>query len=460
VHVPRAESVSTSARESRCAPPTQIAVRYVPIAALRPAPYNPRVMPDDEMAALVESIRNFGLVDPILVRCGDLLVVGGHQRLEAAKRLGLVEVPIVELDLTDEQAKALNVALNKIGGTWDDVKLAEILASLPQDLQALTGFDDTEMRRVAHDAEAALRALSGDKDPDAAPAPPDEAVTRPGDLWVLGEHRLLCGDAGDTVALDRLLAGAPIHLVNTDPPYNVKVEPRSNNAIAAGLSSFQASGVMHHQGLDLARHPEKAEATHRKLRPRDRPLENDFLDDDEFEKRLRAWFSNMARVLVAGRSFFIWGGYSNFGNYPPALRESGLYFSQAIVWDKEWPVLTRKDFMGAFEVAYYGWKEGAAHQFLGPPNVADLWHVKKVSPQAMQHLTEKPVELALRAIEYSSVPGENVLDLFGGSGSTLIACEQSKRRAFLMEIDPLYCDVIVRRYEAFSGKQAIRGTSS
>jgi DNA modification methylase len=171
---------------------------------------------------------------------------------------------------------------------------------------------------------------------------------------------------------------------------------------------------------------------------------------------LRAWFGNIARVLEPGRSFYIFGGYANLGNYPPALKECGLYFSQGIVWDKMHPVLTRKDFMGAFELAFYGWKEGAAHSFFGPNNATDLWHIKKVNPQQMSHLTEKPVELAVRAMQYSSRPDEHVLDLFGGSGSTLIAAEQTVRRAFLMEIDPLYVDVIVQRYEAFSGQKAER----
>ena len=149
------------------------------------------------------------------------------------------------------------------------------------------------------------------------------------------------------------------------------------------------------------------------------------------------------------------GGYANLGNYPPFLKNHGLYFSQGIVWDKQHPVLTRKDFMGAFELAFYGWKEGAAHRFYGPNNVPDLWHVKKINPQQMQHLTQKPVELAVRALQYSSVPGERVLDLFGGSGSTLIAAQQTGRRAFLMELDPLYADLIVDRYQRFTGTPAV-----
>ena len=161
-------------------------------------------------------------------------------------------------------------------------------------------------------------------------------------------------------------------------------------------------------------------------------------------------------MLQAGRAFYIWGGYANCGNYPPVLRAKELYFSQAIIWDKQHPVLTRKDYMGAHEWCFYVWREGAAHQFFGPANATDLWAVKKVNPQSMIHLTEKPVELAARAMEYSSRKGENVLDLFGGSGSTLIAAQQIGRKAYLMELDPLYCDVIVRRYEQFTGRMAER----
>jgi len=163
-------------------------------------------------------------------------------------------------------------------------------------------------------------------------------------------------------------------------------------------------------------------------------------------------------VLVPGGGFYIWGGYANCGNYPPVLKACGLYFSQAIIWNKLHPVLTRKDLMGAHEWCFYGWKSGAAHRFFGPANATDLWEVKKVNPQSMVHLTEKPVELATRALEYSSRPGEHVLDLFGGSGSTLIGAEQLGRRAFLMEIDPAYCDVIVERWEQFTGKKAERQT--
>ncbi len=159
---------------------------------------------------------------------------------------------------------------------------------------------------------------------------------------------------------------------------------------------------------------------------------------------------------MPGRALYCWAGYSNLGNFPPLLKTYGLYFSQAIIWTKGHPVLTRKDYMGEFELCFYCWREGAAHQFFGPNNITDVWAVQKVNPQSMIHLTQKPVELAVRAIQYSSRPGENVLDLFGGSGSTLIAAEQTGRRAFLMELDPLYADVIVQRWQSFSGRRAER----
>jgi DNA modification methylase len=329
--------------------------------------------------------------------------------------------------------------------TWDEAKLSALLKSIREaesiDLE-VTGFSQADIDQL----------LPLDVPEDEVPEPPDEPVTRPGDLLILGSHRLLCADSSKAEDVDRLLDGAAIHLVNTDPPYNTKTEPRSNNAIKMGLSSF--SGPKHHQKFDVERHPGKAKPTTKKMRARDRPLTNDFLSEEAFEEMLRAWFGNIARVLLPGRLFFVWGGYSNIANYPHALKASGLYFSQQIIWHKMHPVITRKCFMGDHEWCFFGWKEGAAHQFFGPPNVPDVWSVKKINPQSMQHLTEKPVELAVRAIQYGSRPGENVLDLFGGSGSTLIAAEHTGRRAFLMEIDAAYCDVIRQRWENLTGKKA------
>ncbi len=429
-------------------------VEYRPLAEIKTYEKNPRIN-DAAVDAVAESIRRFGFRQPIVVDA-DGVIVCGHTRYRAAMKLGLAEAPVHDAtDLTPEQVRAYRIADNKTAelAEWNlellPIELAELKdAGIDW---SLLGFDVDELAMLLDPG-----VKQGLTDPDDVPEPPDAAVTQPGDLWVLGDHRLLCGDSSNAADVDRLLDGAPIHLVNTDPPYNVRVEPRSNNAIAAGLSSFGAPALTHHQGFDLARRPEIAKPTHEKLRPKDRPLANDFVSDGEFDRLLHAWFGNIARVLGAGRSFYIWGGYANCGNYPPVLKACELYFSQAIIWVKEHPVLTRKDFMGNHEWCFYGWREGAAHVFLGPNNAVDVWPIKKVNPQSMIHLTEKPVELAVRAMQYSSRAGENVLDLFGGSGSTLIAAEQTGRRAYLMELDSLYCDVIVQRWEKFTGRKAER----
>jgi DNA modification methylase len=424
-----------------------------PITSITPYANNPR-QNDSAVDAVAKSLQEFGFRQPIVVDEQGVIVVG-HTRFKAAQKLGFTQVPVhVATDLTPEQIRAYRIADNQTAtlAEWDlDLLPLELLDLQNADFDlSLLGFGTDELNKFLGDDVS-----EGLTDPDEVPAPPDEAITQPGDLWILGNHRLLCGDSSSPTDLDRLLGGALIHLVNTDPPYNVKVEPRSNNAIAAGNSSF-ANPNKHHQKFDLERHPEKSKATHKKMRAKDRPLANDFVTDEAFDKMLLAWFGNASRVLKPGGSFYIWGGYANLGNYPGPLKQAGLYFSQGIVWDKQHPVLTRKDFMGAFEICFYGWKEGAGHKFFGPNNATDLWHIKKVNPQSMVHLTEKPVELAVRAIQYSSRPGENVLDLFGGSGSTLIGCEQTGRKAFLMELDPPYCDVIVERWEKFTGGKAQR----
>jgi len=449
-----------------------------PLSEIKPYPGNPRLN-DDAVDAVAASIREFGFRQPIVVDA-DGVIICGHTRWKAAQKLGLEKVAVhVAKDLTQEQIRAYRIADNKTAelSDWNydllPIELGELQAG-DYDLRLL-GFNQDELAKLLDPG-----VKDGLTDPDDVPAPPDEATTQPGDLWILGDHRLLCGDSGSVADVDRLLDGASIHLVSTDPPYNVRVEPRSNNAIAAGLSSFSNDaaakklragqgnasfdvargktkvGGEHHQKFDLARHPEKSKPTQKKMRAKDRPLANDFVSDEAFDEMLHAWFGNIGRVLMPGHGFYVWGGYANVANYPPVFKACGMYFSQAVIWHKLHPVLTRKDFMGDHEWCFYGWREGAAHRFFGPNNVPDVWSVKKVNPQSMIHLTEKPVELTVRALQYSSLAGENVLDLFGGSGSTLIGCEQTGRKAFLMELDPLYCDVIVQRWEKFTGRKAER----
>jgi DNA modification methylase len=441
-------------------------------------PRNWRIHPKAQQQALAGVLDQVGFVSAVMVNRRTGHLVDGHLRVELALARNEPSVPVSYVDLDPDEEALVLASLDPLAAMAgvDDEKLRALLADVSVDSEALAAMLNTLMPSEPR---------TGLTDPEDIPSPPDEATTKPGDLWILGEHRLLCGDSGNPADLDRLLDGATVDLLSTDPPYNVKVEPRSNNAIAAGMSdqwdaSYQTaleasqakrrnarglhefdqarqSGTRgHHQSMDLARHPEKAQATHRKMRAKDRPLVGDFITDEDFAARLDAWFRNGARVLRPGGAFYIWGGYANIANYPPALRAAGLYFSQAVIWVKEHAVLTRKDFMGNHEWCFYGWREGAGHRYFGPPNATDVWSVKKVNPRAMIHLTEKPTELTRLTIEYSSLPGEVVLDLFGGSGSALIAAEQTGRRARLMEIDPLYCDVIVRRFEEFTGIKAER----
>ncbi|MCC7388310.1 MAG: ParB N-terminal domain-containing protein [Phycisphaerales bacterium] len=432
-------------------------ITFRSIDDITPYDKNPRKN-DPAVDAVARSITEFGFRQPVVVDEHGVIIVG-HTRWKAARKLGLELVPVhVAEGLTPEQARAYRIADNATANIaqWDlellPVELAE-LKDLGLDLDIL-GFDDDELQRLLGAA-----ANPGLTDPDDIPEPPDEPVTKPGDLWVLGEHRLLCGDSASAADVDRLMDGHTVQLATCDPPYNVNVHSRSNNAMAAGTSGGLPSpeqGARFGQWKPKVAPEGGSPKSGRKLRPKDRPLVNDFVSDEAFAAMLLAWFGNAARVLDPGRGFYIWGGYANVANYPPALKASGLYFSQTIIWDKQHPVLTRKDFMGAHEWCFYGWKEGAAHKFFGPNNIPDLWHVKKVNPQSMIHLTEKPVELAARAMAYSTKPGERVIDLFGGSGSTLIAAEQQGRRAYLMEIDPAYADIIVSRWETFAGKKAER----
>lgn len=469
------------------------------IELVYPYPNNPRKN-RDSVAAVAASIKEFGWQQPIVVDTGGVIICG-HTRYEAAKLLGLASVPVhVARDLSPEQIKAYRIADNKTAelASWDNKLLAEELVSLVGkgfDLSLLS-FSNDELQRLL----PAMPGVVGASNPDEVPQLPEDPRTQVGDLWLLGPHRLLCGDSAKWPDVERLLGGDLCSLAHTDPPYNVAVESRSQRAMAAGTSSF----------------PGKGKAA--KLRAKDRSLANDQMSDEAFAAMLQAWFGNLSKALDPGASFYCWGGYANVASYPRALAGAGLYFSQAIIWVKEHPVMGRKDFMGNHEWCFYGWKEGAGHRWLGPrnvpdvwqfsrsgpfirgggkvyplgdglsvnstsgvgldivpsdaqvsrrslmleddavlqvqPGVGDVWFVKKMHSSQTVHLTEKPTELASRAIRYSSRPGERVLDLFGGSGSTLIACEQLGRVARLMELDRAYCDVIVQRFVDFSGKEA------
>lgn len=403
-----------------------ISVRYVPASSLVPASYNPRVMPEDEMSALVESVRAFGLVDPILVRRGDLLVVGGHQRLEAAKRLGLAEVPVVELDLTDAQAKSLNVALNKIHGEFDIPKLAELLASLPQDLAALTGFDEAEMRRVARDADAAIRAATASAEGDAIPEPPAIPATQPGDLWVLGTHRLLCGDSTKPEDVARLMDGETATLLATDPPYLVDYTGGNHP------QSFSNRPEVRDKGWDAYKDPETGVAF--------------------YEGFLRAALTH----CKPGVPVYQWHAHRRQDLVDEAWKRVGLLRHQQVIWVKAHAVLTRSHFMWKHEPCVYGWREGTPPELRPPPNETTVWEIDQKDDALIEHPTVKPVEIFARPIRFHTVAGDVCLEPFSGSGTQIVAAEQLERRCFAMEQSPQFVDVAVSRWEQLTGRKAER----
>jgi len=265
------------------------------------------------------------------------------------------------------------------------------------------------------------------------PAAPDNRETIPGTLWKIGRHKLLCGDTGISADIDYLLSGDTVGMIHTDPPYNVKVQSRSKKMIAKGVSDYTSKSQRDSSYDDD------------EIIAKERTIADDELSDDEFNKKLKSWFSNLANVLPPGHAIYLWGGFSNLEKFPLFMRDVGIHYSQPILWIKQHPLVNRYDFMSNHELGFYGWKKGGKHRFFGGKNIPDTWFVKKLHHKYMVHLTEKPVELVIKAIQCSSLGGEVVLDGFAGSGSTLFACEETNRVARLIEYDPWYCDVIVTR---------------
>ena len=402
---------------------TQMQIEHVAIDELKPDPANPRRISDAELEALTRSLREYGFVQPVLARREDMVVIGGHQRLLAARRLGIKSVPVIFLDLTQEQARVLNLALNKISGTWDQELLARMVADLSgvEELDlSLTGFDEDELDALlksldvrekrekpeAFDVDAALEAA--------------QAATRAktGDLWALGDHRLLIGDAGDPGALQRLLDGRRAAMAFTDPPYNV----------AYGDHGGQQRGQ------------------------RKRRIENDAMPRAAFETFCRGW----ARTLLAGVDGALYCCMSSkeLPLVSRVLEEEGGHWSDTIIWRKDRFTLGRADYQRQYEPIWFGWREGSKHQWHGGRDQGDVWDVDRPS-DSQAHPTMKPLALVEKAIENSSSRGDVVLDLFLGSGSTIIACERTGRVCYGTEIDPHYATVAIARWEAFTGTEAV-----
>lgn len=388
-----------------------------PIESVRPYDANPRVN-DPGVDAVARSLQEFGWRQPIVVDEESVIVVG-HTRFKAARKLGMKTVPVhVAVGLSPEQLRAYRIADNQTASfsTWDDdllVQELEALKDVGYDL-GLTGFTGDELMEML-----GTPAVEGLTDPDEAPEPPEDPVTRPGDLWLLGEHRLLCGDSTSEEHVARLMGGSQARMLFTDPPWNVAIGKDSN--------------PRHRQRKGLA---------------------NDDLSPEQFRAFLDA-FLKAGGPYISGDLYCVLGA-SEWPTLDSALRQAGFHWSATVVWVKDVFVLGRSKFHRRYEPIWYGWREGGKSSFCGRRDLDDVWEVPRPK-RSEEHPTMKPVALPVRAITASSKAGDVVLDLFGGSGSTLIAAEQTERKACLMELDPGYCDVIVNRYEQFTGKKAERG---
>ncbi|SUD95459.1 DNA adenine methyltransferase YhdJ [Ralstonia mannitolilytica] len=390
-----------------------------PTAKLVPYALNARTHSDAQVAQIAASIAEFGFTNPILAG-SDGVIVAGHGRLAAAQKLGLEMVPVVVLDhLTPTQRRALVIADNRIAENagWDDQLLRVELEALQDE-----GFD---LDLTGFDADALAELLAGDEpdgegetDDDAVPEVSETPVSRPGDVWLLGGHRLLCGDATVAASYRTLLDGEPVDMVFTDPPYNVNY----------------------------------ANSAKDKMRGKDRTILNDNLGDGFYDFLLAALTPTIAHcrggIYVAMSS-------SELDVLQAAFRAAGGKWSTFIIWAKNTFTLGRADYQRQYEPILYGWPEGAQRHWCGDRDQGDVWSIKKPQKNDL-HPTMKPVELVERAIRNSSRPGNVVLDPFGGSGTTLIAAEKSGRLARLIELDPKYVDVIVRRWQDWTGQQATR----
>lgn len=393
-------------------------ITEVAVEALIPYAKNSRTHDDAQVAQIAASIKEFGWTNPILVD-GDKGIIAGHGRLMAARKLGLTKVPVIELkDMTDTQKKAYIIADNQLAmnSGWDTSLLTLELTELQDegfDLELL-GFDDKELNALLEP-----EVVEGNTDEDAVPEVPEEPKTKLGDIYILGNHRLMCGDSTSIDAVDKLLEGQKADLLFTDPPYGVSYEGGHNKKKRQGIIADTL------QGEDLT---------------------------DLFYESL----STAITSTKDGAAFYVWFASGKSIETFASLSKLPLKLRAVIQWYKV------KSGLGAFMSQYipncepcmYLYKDGCSPAWYGPSNEKTVWELKK-EPKNDYHPTQKPVELPERAINNSSKAGDLVLDLFGGSGSTLIACEKINRHARLMELDPKYCDVIVKRWEDFTGKKAV-----
>lgn len=442
----------------------------IKVSEIKPYANNPRKN-EKAIDKVADSIREFGFTQPVVLD-RDFVLIIGHTRFEAAKRLGMETIPaILRPDLKPEQVTALRIADNKLGelADWDFEKLEIEIQALQErgfDFE-ITGFTVEEFERTR-----AQRIKEGLRDADEPETEPTEPVTvEPGDLFTMGTHRLLCGDAGDPAQIERLFDGRRADMIITDPPYNVAAKfSKGGRTRRFGYKPRNSAvGRPERKGKDI----------------RQKQILNDDLTPAQYAERLNGWIKNIADRMNDGAVYYLFGAKANLMNYPRAIESAGLHFHTLLVWQKLAPIISRGDFMNDIELIYYGWKKGKEHPFYGAFNITDvwkaeqktwinelsdgskilildetveipsrLWKVKGESKATRIHLTQKPVELFRRAISYSSREGEIIFDPFAGSGTAIIAGEQTARRVYAMDLEPEYVQRIVKRWESFSGQTA------
>jgi DNA modification methylase len=385
---------------------------------LIPYARNPRTHTEEQVAQIAASIAEFGFVNPVLVGA-DGVIIAGHARVMAARKLGMTEAPVIVLDhLSESQRRALVIADNRLAQNagWDEEMLRVELEALRADEfnLDLLGFADDEIEALLADPD---ESIAGNTEDDAVPETPEAPVTVPGDVWLLGEHRLLCGDSTQIDAVEKVLSGGLADMTWTDPPYGVNYGATMKD----------------------------------KLRKKHRRIANDNLGP-AFEPFLRDACTNI--LAVTKGAIYICMSSSELHTLHKAFTAAGGHWSTFLIWAKNTFTMGRADYQRQYEPILYGWKEASDHYWCGARDQGDVWFVKKPVANDL-HPTMKPVELVERAIRNSSKSRDSVLDPFAGSGSTLIACEKTHRLARLIELEPRYCDVIIRRFEEFSGKRAV-----
>lgn len=401
-------------------------IRTIPLAELNPSAYNPRkdLKPGDaEYEKLRRSVEEFGYVEPIIWNARTGNIVGGHQRYKILEELGYTEIECVVLDIDGQREKALNVALNKISGEFDIPILTDLLRELSEsDFDvSLTGFDAAEMSEL-FGGDAADSVEEDDFDVDKAAEEIETPISKRGDIWLLGKHRLMCGDALSVSDVDTLMYGNKARLIITDLPYNVAYSKGSNQRNPA-----------------WKKHDE---------------ILNDDMPQKEFSEFLHTAYSNMKRISEPGCMVYAFMSAQEWGTQMQALNNCGYHWSSTIIWNKDALVLSRKDYHTKYEPIWYGWVDGSPRLYpLNDRKQSDVWDIPRPKRSEL-HPTMKPIPLLAIAANNSSVMGDTVIDFFGGSGSTLITAEQLNRTCYTMELSEKYVDVIVKRYISLVGSDA------